>query len=105
MNITNGEIESAVIAFLLGIALGFLIRKFIDIAGIIAIIAGLLLIVGAVSPGTIEGWLASLGHQVQAAEGSVSWIQGLLINFLTQGSLNLAGFLIGLGVALLYWRE
>lgn len=105
MNITGGEIESAAIAFLLGIALGLLIRKVIDIAGILALIVGLLLAVGAVSPETIEGWLAGLGHQAQGAEGSISWIQGLLINFLTQGSLNLAGFLIGLGVALLYWRE
>ena len=101
----NGEIESAVIAGLLGIALGLLIRKFIDLAGIIALIIGLLLLIGAVSPSTIEGWLAAAGHQAQLAEGSVSWIQDLVINFLTQSKLNLASFLMGLGGALLYWRH
>jgi len=88
------EIVYLIIAFVLGLLIGFLIKKIIQIGIILLAIVIILLAIGAISPSTIQNALTNIGVYInQAAHladtfkmylpyNSIAFIIGLIIGLI-----------------------
>jgi len=88
------EIVYLIIAFVLGLLIGFLIKKIIQIGIILLAIVIILLAIGAISPSTIQNALTNIGVYINQAEhladtfkiylpyNSIAFIIGLIIGLI-----------------------
>ena len=92
--ISTTDVLSLVIAFVLGLLVGILIKKIFQIGIIILAIIIILVAIGAISPSTIEHDLIILGQEASKAESEVSSYIGFL-------PYNSIAFIIGLVIGLI----
>ncbi|BDC17562.1 hypothetical protein [Acidianus sp. HS-5] len=94
-SISTTDIASLIVAFVLGLLVGVLIKKITQVAIILVAIIIILIFIGAISPTTIEHELIMLGQQASTAESEVSSYIKLL-------PYNSVAFIIGLVIGL--WK-
>jgi len=92
-DITSGSIISLIVAFVLGLLVGFLIKKIVQVGIILLAIVIILLAIGVISPHTVESTLMQLGQTATQAESKVS----AYLNLLPYNSIV---FIIGLVIGL-----
>ncbi|BDC19420.1 hypothetical protein [Acidianus sp. HS-5] len=92
--ISTTDVVSLVIAFVLGLLVGILIKKIFQIGIVILAIIIILVAIGAVSPSTIEHGLITLGQEASKAESEASSYIKLL-------PYNSIVFIIGLVIGLI----
>ncbi len=92
--ISTTDILSLVIAFVLGLLIGILIKKIFQIGIIILAIIIILIAIGAISPSTVEHGLIALGQEASKAESEASAYIKLL-------PYNSIAFIIGLVIGLI----
>jgi|ECHhosMinimDraft_1075155.scaffolds.fasta_scaffold05056_2 uncharacterized membrane protein (Fun14 family) len=89
--LTLSDIGSVLIALVIGLLIGVLLKKFLEIGVILVVIVLVLLAIGAISPATVESFLKDIGvyatqayHYSQRFAGlvpynSIFFIIGLII--------------------------
>jgi hypothetical protein len=92
--IPTTDVLSLVIAFVLGLLVGILIKKIFQIGIIILAIIIILIAIGVISPSTVEHGLITLGQQASKADSEVSSYIRLL-------PYNSIAFIIGLVIGLI----
>ncbi|MCY0884162.1 MAG: hypothetical protein OWQ50_10530 [Acidianus infernus] len=92
--ISTTDVLSLVIAFVLGLLVGILIKKIFQIGIIILAIIIILIAIGVISPSTVEHGLIILGQQASKAGSEVSSYIRLL-------PYNSIAFIIGLVIGLI----
>ncbi|MGC9104963.1 MAG: hypothetical protein ACP5HQ_00835 [Thermoprotei archaeon] len=91
--ITASEVVQLVIAFLLGLLIGFLVRNLVKIGLILLAIVILLIVAGFVTPAQVESWINSILANLHAYVSSGQNYLG----YLPYNSLAFViGFIIGL---------
>ncbi|AEB94945.1 hypothetical protein [Metallosphaera cuprina] len=92
--ITESGIISLIIAFVLGLLIGFLLKNVVKVGIIILAIIIILIAIGALSPTTVENALIHLGQSASQAESKFSTYLNLL-------PYNSIAFIIGLVLGLI----
>ncbi|MEM0279912.1 hypothetical protein [Metallosphaera sp.] len=91
--ITETGIISLIVAFVLGLLIGFLLKNVVKVGIIILAIIILLIAIGALSPSTVENTLIHLGQSASQAESKFS----TYLNLLPYNSIAfIIGFVLGL---------
>lgn len=91
--ITLTDVVSVIIAFVLGLLVGLLIKKVIQIGLIVLAIVIILIAIGLISPSTIEHALMTLGQEASTAKSEMS----TYLNLLPYNSIFfIIGFIIGI---------
>lgn len=92
-DLTSGSIISLIVAFVLGLLIGFLIKKIVQIGIILLAIIVILIAIGVLSPSTVQNVLIHLGQSASQVEGKVT----AYLNLLPYNSIV---FIIGLVIGL-----
>ncbi|MCY0850393.1 hypothetical protein [Sulfuracidifex metallicus] len=91
--IPTNEIVSIAVTFVLGLLIGFLVKKLFAVGIILVAIVVLLMAIGYLSPATVESFLESIGTQVPKAISEAKSVSGYVPY---DSIVFVIGFIIGL---------
>ncbi len=91
--ITTSEIVSVAVTFILGLLIGFLVKKLFAVGIILVAIVVLLMAIGYISPVTVEHFLETAGTQVPKAISEAKSFSGYVPY---DSIVFIIGFIIGL---------
>ncbi|EWG06825.1 MAG: hypothetical protein ASUL_07624 [Candidatus Aramenus sulfurataquae] len=92
-SLTTVDVISLIVAFVIGLLVGYIVKNAVKIGLAILAIIIILIVIGALSPTTVEHALVALGRKLTQAEGEVNGY----INLLPYNSIAfIIGFVIGL---------
>ena len=92
--ITKGEIVYAIVSFLLGLLIGYLVKNIIKIGIVLLAIVVLLILIGAISPHTVESFVESTASS--AIPQAEHYVTEILTYIPYNSIIFIIGFIIGL---------